>query len=76
MGYLTKRNVVGLAGCLGGMIVHIVLGSYFQWGIINIYVASYYKLTDSTVSLESTAIAFPIIMFVGSFTITPGLVLA
>jgi hypothetical protein len=30
---------------------HLVLGSIFQWGIINVYITSYYKLLDPTVTL-------------------------
>lgn len=72
----TKRNIIGILGCIGGLIFHFIVGSPYQWGIINIYVASYYRLTDSSVTLETSAIAFPILIFVGSLMITPGIYIA
>jgi hypothetical protein len=53
-----------------------VLGSIFQWGIINVYVTSYYKLTDHSLTLEANSIAFPLMMLGISLTITPGIYLA
>lgn len=70
------RSGIGILGCIGGLIFHFIVGSPYQWGIINIYVASYYKLTDSSVTLETSAIAFPILIFVGSLMITPGIFIA
>lgn len=54
--------LIGLIGCFGGMLVQLVIGSMYQWGIINLYVTSYYRLTnDHSLTLESTAIAFPLL---------------
>lgn len=72
----SKRTLIGLAGCVGGMFIHLILGSIYQWGIINIYVASYYKKKDPSVTLESNAMVFPIIMFCTGITVTPGLYIA
>ena len=63
-------------GCLGGLFSHFVIGSVFQWGIINVYVTSYYKLTNTSLTLEANSIAFPLMMLGISLTITPGIILA
>jgi hypothetical protein len=73
---ISKRTLIGLIGCLGGLCSHFVLGSIFQWGIINVYVTSYYKLTDPSLTLEANSIAFPLMMLGISLTITPGIYLA
>lgn len=49
--------------CIGGMIFQLITGSLYQWGIINIYVTSYFKTIDPSETLESNAVAFPIMMF-------------
>jgi hypothetical protein len=36
---------LGALGCLGGLFVHLVIGAYFQWGFINVYITSYYRIT-------------------------------
>jgi hypothetical protein len=51
----------------------MILGSVYQWGIINVYITSYYKQSDPTLTLESNTIIFPILMTCASITIAPGL---
>lgn len=58
------------------MFIHLVIGSVYQWGIINVYITSYYRLIDESLTLESTAIAFPVMMICIGFTMKLGLVLA
>lgn len=54
--------MVWLIGCFGGLSIQLVVGSMYQWGIINLYVTSYYRLTDDhSLTLESTAVAFPLL---------------
>ena len=43
--------------------MQLVIGSLYQWGIINIYITSYYKLEDPDLNLEDNVIAFPVMMF-------------
>lgn len=57
--YLVK----GMLGCLGGMMLHLVVGSVYQWGIINVYVTSYYSLVETPQSLTTNAVVFPVMMF-------------
>ena len=42
---------LGIVGCIGGLMCQLVIGSKYQWGIINVYITSYYRLTDPSVSL-------------------------
>jgi hypothetical protein len=37
---------IGVIGCFGAMFTHLIVGSLYQWGIINVYVTSYYHLRD------------------------------
>lgn len=52
---------------------HLIIGSLYQWGMINIYVTSYYKTIDPSVTLESNAIAFPLMMFCIGLTMRIGI---
>lgn len=58
------------------MFIHLVIGSLYQWGIVNIYITSYFKISDPNVTLEGNAIAFPIMMFSIGLMIKPGLMIA
>ena len=39
------HTIKGIIGCLGGLFIHLVISSLYQWGTINIYVTSFYKET-------------------------------
>ena len=73
---MSKRIFIGIMGCMGGLMSHLVLGSIFQWGIINVYITSYYKLLNPTVTLEANSIAFPLMMLGISLTVTAGIYLS
>ncbi len=45
-------------------------------GIISIYITSYYHLKDSSITLESTSVAFPVMMICIGFTMKVGLFFA
>ncbi len=62
--------------CIGGLIFQLITGSLYQWGIINIYVTSYYKTLDPSLTLESNAVAFPIMMFCMGLPMRFGIYLA
>lgn len=68
--------LIGVMGCFGGMFMHLIVGSVYQWGIINIYITSYYHLEDESLTLESTGIAFPLMMISIGLTMKLGLSLA
>jgi hypothetical protein len=42
---------IGILGCFGGLIIQLVIGSLYQWGIVNIYVTSFYRMSDSSLNL-------------------------
>ena len=44
---------------IGGFLIHIVLGSFYLWGVINVYVTSYYRLhSDSSLDIKMTSSLF------------------
>lgn len=53
----------GYLSVLGGILLNIVLGSFYLWGTLNIYVVSYFKLRDSSFKLENTLFVFPLMSF-------------
>ncbi len=56
--------------------MHLVCGSMHQWGITSIYVTSYFKIYDQSVTLESNALTFPLMMFCYGITMRVGIYLA
>ena len=69
--------IKGYVGCIGGLFIHLIISSLYQWGIINTYVTSYYKVTsDPTITLEDNAIAFPAMMMSIGLTMRLGLFLS
>lgn len=43
--------------------MHLVLGSVYQWGIINVYISSYFSLAEGkTQSLTVNGAVFPAMM--------------
>lgn len=67
----------GLLGCVGGFCMHLILGSIYQWGIINVYITSYFSLiSGSKQSLTVNGIIFPIMMICIAFGMRIGNYLA
>lgn len=58
------------------MFIHLIVGSLYQWGIINIYVTSFYKLSQSDLTLENNGVIFPVMMICMGLTMRPGIMLA
>lgn len=56
---LTLRQK-GICSIIGGMLLNFVLGSFYLWGTINLYVASYFHQIDSSFTLENSLIIFPL----------------
>lgn len=63
-------------GCCGGFFIHLVVGAVYQWGLINIYIASYYKITQPDLNLEDTGVVFPLMMLCIGIGMKPGIELA
>lgn len=58
------------------MFIHLIIGAYFQWGFINVYVTSYYKITEPSLTLESNGIVFPLMQLCIAPTMKAGTLLA
>ena len=50
----------GYCSVIGAMMINIVLGAFYLWGTLNLYIASYFKLLDPTFTLERSLIIFPL----------------
>ena len=73
---LEKNLGLGILGCFGGMFIHLIIGAYFQWGFINVYITSYYKITEPNLTLESNGIVFPLMQLCIAPTMKAGTLLA
>ena len=52
-----KRKLFSL---IGGFIVHIVIGTIYITGNISIYMASYLRKYDSSITLDDTSLILPL----------------
>jgi hypothetical protein len=57
-----KTSTKGLLLMIGGFIGNLAVGSILAWGILESYIASYLRHYDSTVTINSMIILFPISM--------------
>lgn len=54
----------GIISILGGFLIALVIGTTYLWGIISIYITSFYRLVDNpTLESEVTAMVFPFMIF-------------
>jgi hypothetical protein len=60
---------------LGGFLLHLAIGSVYIWGNISIYVTSYLRHYDETVTYETTFIVLPIHIMSSNMTILVGSIL-
>jgi MFS transporter, OFA family, oxalate/formate antiporter len=49
---LNSYNLKGILSVAGGFLLHSALSSFYVWGAINIYVISYFRLTDPSINNE------------------------
>lgn len=73
---IDKRTFLGFLGCFGGLMIHLIVGSPYQWGNINVYITSYFKKTEPDLTLEGNAVVFPVMMFSTGIMIESGVLLA
>jgi len=53
-------NVKGYLSVLGGILIHLVLGTEYLWGNIKLYTTSYYRLGENPdLSISSSSLVFP-----------------
>ena len=62
----------GMIGCVGGLFLHLLVGAIYLWGIINVYVTSYYSLIEKEQSLTTNAIVFPCMLLCLGFGMKVG----
>ena len=73
----SHHTAKGILGCAGGLFIHLIISSLYQWGTINIYITSYYKYTnDSSLTLEDNVVIFPAMMICIGVTMRLGLFLS
>ena len=57
---LTKINTYGILNVIGGISIHLMLGTVYLWGNINIYITSYFRLNGNPdLSITSSKYIFP-----------------
>lgn len=76
MTFIDKRTILGLLGCLGGLLIHLIVGAPYQWGSINVYMTSYFKVREPELTLESNAVVFPVMFVSCGLGIEAGVLLA
>ena len=52
-----KRRVISL---IGGFLIHIVIGTVYITGNISVYMASYLRRHDSSITVSNVAILLPL----------------
>lgn len=62
-------------GCLGGLMIHLVIGSLYQWGLLNPYMTSYFYLEGYIdLTTKHMSFVFPLMMFCIGLTMWVGVV--
>lgn len=62
----------GILTIIGSMILHLCIGSIYIWGNISVYVTSYLRHYESSLTLEDTFVVLPIMIFVQNVTLVFG----
>ena len=64
----------GFCGVLGAFILHLLIGAIYRWPMINLYVTSYYKITnDPYLEANENSIGTPIFMLSVGLTMKLGI---
>ena len=72
--YRLNYFLKGFLGCVGGFMIHLVIGSLYQWGLINAYFTSYFKIGSyPDLKTKDMIIIFPLMMFCIGITMKLGL---
>lgn len=62
----------GVMTLLGAICLHLYCGSLYIWGNIDIYIASYLRKFDPTLTVNTTFSIFPVIVITGTFLMPLG----
>jgi len=65
----------GFRVVLGGILVHLVLGTFYMWGTISLYVASWLRAEDPSIDISIVKMVFPFMNLAMNITMYYGLVL-
>lgn len=60
---ITSRGIFSICG---GFLIALVIGATYLWGIISLYITSYFRIVDVRVpeiTSETTALVFPFMFF-------------
>jgi OFA family oxalate/formate antiporter-like MFS transporter len=65
----------GIMALVGGFLMHLILGTFYLWGNINVYVSSYlYHKGDETMDNAKVNFVFPFMMLaIGNINFRPNL---
>lgn len=61
---------------IGGVFIHLVLGTFYLWGSISVYIASYLRAHNSEVTLNVVKMVFPLMNVAINSTLSFGVKLA
>jgi hypothetical protein len=67
-----EAKTKGILVIIGGFILHLAIGCIYIWGNISIYVTSYLRHFDDSVTSESTFIVLPIHIMTSNIMIIVG----
>jgi len=61
---------------IGGVLIHLILGTFYLWGSISVYIASYLRAHNEGVTLNLVKLAFPLMNLAINGTLSFGVKLA
>jgi len=71
-----KFKLEGWRVLIGGVFIHLVLGTFYLWGSISVYIASYLRVHNSGVTLNIVKMVFPLMNVAINATLAFGVKLA
>jgi OFA family oxalate/formate antiporter-like MFS transporter len=54
-----KEHKRGYLSIIGGFLIHLMIGTFYLWGCINIYVTSHLRNNGSSVTIDEMNSTFP-----------------
>ena len=67
-----KFRLEGWRVIIGGVFIHLVLGTFYLWGSISVYIASYLRVHNSGVTLSIVQMVFPLMNVAINATLSIG----
>jgi len=69
---LRRHKIDGLRVVLGGALMHLVLGTFYLWGSVSVYVASYLRARDPSIDINLVKLVYPLMLFAINFAMPFG----